>query len=63
MKILCIYCDNKKCNCGGARKITKQPEKGKSGDVEVKCSGCGHHWLHYHQRENRQTIRGTARLM
>lgn len=63
MKILCIYCDDKKCNCGGKRKIKSQPTGNKSGEVKVECSKCGSTWLHWHQRETTRTIRGTAREM
>lgn len=62
MKILCMYCDDKKCNCGGKRKILSQPKDGKSGEVKVECQSCGCTWLHWHQREGR-SITGTARPM
>jgi len=43
----CAYCEDKRCGCGGRRKVTSQPKRG-DGEVKIQCQRCGATWLHWH---------------
>lgn len=64
MTISCEYCANKKCACGGKRKLSHQPvPEGSEGEVKIHCCKCGCTWLHWHKKISKNKTQGTARPM
>lgn len=59
MSLDCHYCEDRKCNCGGRRRVTSAPKF--EGEVKIECSKCGATWLHWHKKISPRRLQGTAK--